>query len=112
MSCILYERLGITPEDVKNPLYAPYLLESNDDTNFDRYTADTGEIEDFPMVEGFDSKGRPRGMVPATLGVDALDHKELIRRTKAAIKSGIDLSAWKSQRDFYRLQRRELCEYL
>jgi hypothetical protein len=100
--CILYERIGIVPDDVMNPDYAAYLLESNRDTNFDRYKADTGEVEGFPMVEG----------LPATLGIDALDHKELIRRTRAAIKSNIDLNAWKSQRDFYKLHRRELCEYL
>jgi hypothetical protein len=47
-----YERIGITPDDVKNPAYADYVLESNTaDSSFDRNVADTGGIEDFPTVE-------------------------------------------------------------
>jgi hypothetical protein len=78
------------------------------DSNFERYMEDTSEIEDFPQVEGFDSKGRSRGMVPATLGIDALDHIELIRRTKREIKYHIDVEKWKVQMAAYRVQRRSL----
>jgi hypothetical protein len=49
---------------------------------------------------------------PATLGIDALGHEELIRRTREAIKSNIDLDAWKMQRVSYKLHRRELRKLL
>ena len=66
------------------------------------HAADIEEIEGFPMVE------TEREMLPATLGIDALSHKELIRRTKAAIKKHIDVETWKKQLDSYKLQRREV----
>jgi hypothetical protein len=106
---LIYERIGITPEDVMDERHSAYLLEANDDdSNFDRYVEDINEIEGFPQVEGFDSKKRSRGMVPATLGVDALGHEELLARTKREIKSRIVLGAWKDQRDAYKNQKAEL----
>jgi hypothetical protein len=105
---VLYRRIGVTPYDVMNPRYDPYLLESNNDTNFERYAKDTSAFDDFPQMESFTSTGKSRGMVPATLGIDALDHVELIRRTKAAIKPLIDVEAWKVQRDDYKLHHKAL----
>jgi hypothetical protein len=70
----------------------------NKDTNAERYEAEISKFKDFPRVDG----------IPATLGIDALDHLELVRRTKESIKSKIDIDAWKKQRDFYKLHKREL----
>jgi|GEM_PF-4582845 len=95
---VWYKRIGITPFDVMNPRYAAYLLPMNKDTNAERYEAEISKFKDFPRVDG----------IPATLGIDALDHLELVRRTKESIKSKIDIDAWKKQRDFYKLHKREL----
>jgi len=113
MPTVMYERIGITPYDVKHSLYERYLLEANNDSNFDRYVEDTNEIEGFPMVwSDTKVKGKARGLVPATLGVDALDHVELIERTKQAIKDEIDLEAWKAQMDNYKTERGKLRKLL
>ncbi len=84
-----YERIGITPWDVQDEKYEPFLLTVNDDTHKDTFLEDTdGDVR--------------------TLGIDALDHAELIGRTRSAIKGCIDLDAWKTQNAEYKRQRAEL----
>lgn len=90
---VILSRDGITPDDVKDPQYSAYLLPANKDTNFDRYLEDVNEVEDFPQVEG----------LPATLGVDALSHEELVRRTEDAINLNRDSDTWDKQEETYRM---------
>jgi hypothetical protein len=95
---VIYERIGVVPDDVKDPQYEKYLLEANEDSNFERYRQDVSEVEDFPEIGG----------LPATLGIDALDHEELVRRTEGHINLMIDQTAWDSQRDKFDGQREAL----
>jgi hypothetical protein len=82
------------------------------DKNYDRYVEDVSEFEDFPQLEDFDSDKVSVGMVPATLGIDALDHEELARRTEEAIRGFIFDEEWKAQKESHDSQCEELNKLL
>jgi hypothetical protein len=113
---VMYERVGVTPEDVCNGKYADYLIEANtkknekgkdNDNHLARYIRDTEKIEGFPSVNN----------KPATLGIDILSAEELIARIEPKLNSVIQYhgeynTAWKAQEDELDAQKTVLREII